>query len=181
MLIISNGEKDALSEDIVEGVLHWEAGDIHSSPSSDTDKLWLWVNHLISSHNFLKYKIHTRLDIFKVPSSKTHYMVLYSLEISLKILYFTNRKETTYSSLIRHLFIHPFIYSQFTSICYRAGAGISPPPVLQESWICFLGIHPFSNPFLLTPLLGHALEKWMSWIKSEYSGSDWNMVEVRGW
>lgn len=39
MLIISNGEKDALSEDTVEGVLHWEAGNIRSSPSSDTDKL----------------------------------------------------------------------------------------------------------------------------------------------
>lgn len=31
MLIISNEEKDALYEDIVEGVLHWESGDINSS------------------------------------------------------------------------------------------------------------------------------------------------------
>lgn len=68
----------------------------NSSPSSDTEEL-----------------CDTRLDLFKVPLAKTHHIVLYSLHISLKILSFINKNETTYPSLARHSFTYPFIYSPF--------------------------------------------------------------------
>lgn len=138
--------------------------------------MWLWANHLISSLNFLNYKIHSRLGIFKVPSSKTHYFVLYSLETSLKTLSITIRNETTYSWPIRHSFIHPFIYSQFTSICYRAGSGISHLYCRSHGLVLFLEIHLLSNPFLSSSVLGHALEK-----SSALDYESWNMVELRGW